>query len=174
MAKRYHNVMFVNIATAAATDTIDTLLRTPATIDEDPDHANVSDGTVIAECEEGSRVVQWSLEIEIGAADPVNAAFPVSFSVWKDSAFGAAADPNVNQAFLPSTTLERKTFKTNICQYERFLVTTEGDKRRFRLHLPRRLRTLKQGESYKIQVANEAAANDAIAWTLWGRIVTVS
>lgn len=173
--RHYHNVLITLDTIAAATTVGETILTTPATIDEDPDHTKVSNGTDIAECESGARVMRTDLTLEIAKADAaVDDTFPVTFMVWKDSTFGALASPgNATEIFVPSTTLQLAELKKNTCMSERFLITAQGDKRRFHLKIPRRLRALKQGERYAITITNHSA-DAAVVYTLFGKIITIS
>lgn len=172
--RRVSNILVPVTTIAAATNTNYTLLRTPATIDEDPDHTIVSNGTTIAEVSEGSRISFMDVTIEI-AAESLATPFACSFMVWKDSVHGALAAPaGPSDVMAPSTTLQLSKLKESTGHYERWLFSVSGDKRRFRLHLPRRLRYLKQGESINIIVSNAAPATYNILFTIFGRIVTYS
>lgn len=170
-ARRTSQVNVVDSTATATTDGI-ALITTPATIDEDPDHTIITNGTAIAEVEEGSKITGVDLTMEL-AGPPDTAPYVVSFLVWKDSAFGALTAPTTAADVLqPATTLQLKELKANACHFERFLITEQSDKRRFKLHIPRRLRTLKQGEGIKISVSN-GAPNVTINWIIFGRIFTI-
>lgn len=172
--KHITNVLVPVTSIASATTTGYTLAQTPATIDEDVDHTIISNGSTIGEIEPGARVRAY-LEIELGAADPVNATYAVSLMFWKDSTYGAITSPtNATQIIAPGTTLELAALKKNTCQFERFLLTVEGDKRHFRLRIPRRLSFLRQGEAYKIHITNHAPDTDSISFTIWGKFVWIA
>lgn len=125
--------------------------------------------------EPGGRIIRTDLTLEIAKADAaVDDTFSVSFLLWKDSAFGALGSPTTaNDVFAPSTTLQLKELKKNTCMQERFLITAQGDKRRFRLRIPRRLSRIMQGEAIKMTITN-GSPDAAIVYSLWGKIISVS
>lgn len=159
--------------TLATGSTIEGLVTTPATIDEDADHTIISNGTTIAEVGERSKIVKMDVFLEIGC-ESVSAPFSVSFLVYKDSIHGALAAPSsANNVLAPSTTLQLAELKKSTCQFERFLITANGDKRRFRLRVPRRLSFLKQGEHLSIMLTNSTAGAEDITYLIVGRIWSV-
>lgn len=156
---------------AATADNTELLLRTPATIDEDPDHTVISTITTGAEVEENSTVRKIDVTFDI-AANAVSAPFVVTFYLWKDDAFGAVAAPTAStDPLAPSTTLQLAALKKNICMYERWLFSPQGDRRRIKLRIPKRLRRLRQGESYQYTIFN-ASTDTAITFMAYGRITT--
>lgn len=166
-------ISHVNIlqTVGAAGSSLEFLIRTPATIDEDPDHTVISDGTAGAEVAEKSKIIKVDCYLEIAsdqAADPG----VVTFMVWKDDSHGALAAPTTaTDVAAPSTTLQLQALKKNICQYERFLMSANNDKRRFYIRIPRRHRYLRQGESIQMTIFN--GMGDAITTMVFGRIWTI-
>lgn len=170
-----HNVLMPLTTIASNTTSGEAILNTPATVDEDPDHTIISNGTTIAECDAGARITKVDLTLEISCAAATATPFPVAFIVWKDAHYGAITAPTTaDDVFSPSTTLQLATLKKNTCQYEKFLLTVQGDRRRFHLRVPRRLRRLMQGEGIKISISNLAPDTNSIVYTLFGKIVTTS
>lgn len=171
-ARRPSHINITQTTAAAATDT-ETLIITPTTIDEDPDHTIISNGTTIAECHENSRITGVDLTLEIAGDSSPDDPFPVSVLVWKDSQHGALGTPGTaNDVLVPSTTLQLGELKRSTCQFERFMITGQSDKRRLRIRIPRRLRYIRQGERIAMTITNGAAANTGITWILFGRIWT--
>lgn len=166
---RSHHVNIVDDRITGAASANFTLLRTPATLDEDPDHSIVSNGTTIAECAENSRIVKTDLKIEL-AADAITDPFTVSVILWKDGIHGQVTQPTVAAVLSPATTQALATTKQHICQFERFMFTSQGDKRVIHLRIPRRLRQLRHGESIQLLV-NSTGATDTLSTTT-GRIWT--
>lgn len=145
-----------------------TLLRTPATIDEDPDHTIVSNGSTIGEIAENSRIIKTDLQLDI-SSEADNTPFACTAIFWKDDIHGAVTQPTVGSILVPATTQALATTKKSIMMFKRFLFTTNADKRTIFLRIPPRFRTLRHGESYNLLIVNDSAAAD-ITFMLSGRL----
>lgn len=162
----------INIAerslAANTTETLSLILS-----DDTPSPTVISDGTTIAECEEGSRVIPRKLKIAFTSAvsDPV----AVAFLVWKDGSFGAPTDPTTAQDVVSAgSALQSAALKKFACMYQKFWLSPNSDQKNFFIRIPKRLRRLRQGESIKLTVTNLEAATDAIEYFVQGQIVSLS
>lgn len=167
----YHNI---NIATRelAENTTESTQLIIPS---DSPDHTIVGAFATPVQCENHSIIKKVDLTLEIVADGAPSPPFLVAFLVWKDAAHGGITTPTTAQDIIAvGSTTQLALLKKNTCQYEKFFFTIQGDRRRFKIRIPKRFRTLNQGEAISITVSNLAAATDDILYFIQGRIVTAA
>lgn len=162
----------INIASrslaAATTDTIGLI-----TTADSPDHTLVSNGTNVAQVDRNSRITGIKVILSIVAAPAPDDPIPVGVMLWKDNQYGQATPPTTTDDILvPSTTMTLANQKANTCMFRRFYLTGVSDKYTMSLKIPRRLRTLREGEFIRLIVSNLEAADEAIEWMAHGRIWT--
>lgn len=113
------------------------------------------------------------LDLVIVADGAPSPPFTVSFLVYKDAAHGGITAPTAaGDVIAVGSTTQLAMLKRNTCQYQKFFLTIQGDHRRFKIRIPKRFRTLNQGEAITFVITNQAAATDDILYYIQGRIIT--
>lgn len=160
----------VNINTTLAANT--TVTHTLLEANDSPTLSQVSDGTVVADCENNSIItgikVKFALVPNAQITDPIQ----YSFLLWKDrNSFAGANDPtSALDVLAPSTTAQLGLLKANTAMFRRDFLSASGDKHTYFLKIPRRLRVMKDGDTLKLTITNSEAATDAMEYFISGYI----
>lgn len=140
---------------------------------DSPDHAVTATFGTPAQCENGAMLISNKLHFEVAVNGAATTPIFVAVLLYKDAAHGDIAPPTTAQDVInESITLQLAMLKKNTCHYAKFLLSVQGDKRSFFLRIPKRMRTLRQGEAYTLVVTNGAPATTDITWFLQGRMIT--
>lgn len=116
----------------------------------------------------------YTRKLKINFTSAVSDPVGVAFLFWKDAPFGTITDPTSAEDVVTSVQgTGQALLKKNACMYRKFYLTPNSDNRAFFLKIPRRLRALRHGESYKLTVTNLEGATDAIEYFVQGSFVTV-
>lgn len=168
--KFYHNI---NIAsrTLAANTSEATQLLIPA---DSPDHTIVGSFGTPVQTENNAHLIGGRLKISITCETP-GAPFVVAILLYKDAAHGGIAAPATAQDVVAvASTTQLSMLKKNTCMYRKFWMTGQHDIKEFMLRVPRRMRTLQQGEAYTLVVSNLAPATDDINYFIQGKWITAA
>lgn len=166
---------YVEIATTelpeAATDTLSLLIGADAVTNV------VSDDTNIANCEKGSKVIGGRVRVLLSIAETGQPARLIAYALYKDSAFGGAADlSDISDLYSPSTDHAIATRKKYAVARGKILMAEQTDIRTltFGPRILRKIGHLREGEVIKLFLQNETTtASRAVNFSAHGYIRTV-